>query len=382
MKYYRFKNKRTLRIIKFIDTVGYILSGVFPPAKINTTEIKKILLIRLDHIGDCILTTPAIRYLRKKFPDAHISMLVNTVSAEIIKSDPSINEFIMYDAFWFNRNKTVPILTKVREMFVLIKKLRKKRFDLAIDFRGDIRNIFLAFLSGIKFKIGFGIGGAGFLLSKETEYSRDVHEVEKNVNIIKDLFPGEISGMNLQPVLYIPEESVNSAASKFLGMNGINNDDFLVGIHPGAGFQAKLWEEKKWAEVADKLIEQYNAKIIITGSKAERKMMERISESMKGKSVIASNLNLTELSDIIRRYKLLVSVDSVAIHIASALKVPVVVIMSATNRKKEWCPVGTKSIVIQKDVNCKLCELEECKNHICMSSVSPAEVIRSTQQLL
>lgn len=382
MKYYRFKNKKTLLLIKFIDSVALIFDKIFPQRDIDMAKVKKILIIRLDHIGDCILTTPAIRYLRKKTPQSHISILVNPISAEIIKNDPDINEIIIFDAFWFKRPK-VNTIGAIKDTYKLIKKLREEKFDLAVDFRGDIRNIFLVFLSAVKFRIGYEIGGGGFLLSKKVKYFKNIHEVEKNINIVKSLFPDDLSEVNLEPVLYVTKED-EYPVDKILKKNQIKNDDFLIGIHPGAGTKAKLWDEKKWAEVADRIIELYNAKVIITGNCEEKDMLQRISEHMKAKPVIVSDLTLGELSALIKQYRLLISVDSAPIHIAYSLKVPVVAIMSATNKASEWGPrpTQTKNIVIQKDVPCKCCELEECYNHICMSLITSNEVLEKVQNFV
>lgn len=400
-RYYRFKNPKTLFFIKFIDAIGYILKRLISLKHrifndLGQSQLLNILIIRLDHIGDCILTTPAIKYLRKKFPDAHISILVNPVSVEIIKNNPDIDEYIIYDALWFKRSVSArPLRNSIAfgNIFNLIKKLKKEKFDLAVDFRGDIRNIFLAFLSGIKKRVGYGIGGGGFLLTKEVEYIRGIHEVEKNINIAEgSLFGNESFRISLQPlrdlrpILYVTREDEESI-SKFLEENsikkaeGLVEEDFLIGIHPGTGTQSKLWEEDKWSKLADRLIELYNAKVIITGSLEEKDMLTEISKNMKNKPVLTYNLSLSQLSALIKRYKFLVSVDSAPMHIASAFAIPVVAIMSATNKKEEWGPIGEKNVIIQKDVPCKSCELEECSNHICMSLITPEEVIESISHL-
>lgn len=400
-RYYRFKNTKTLFLIKFIDAIGYILKRLISLKNrifnnLGESQLLNILIIRLDHIGDCILTTPAIKYLRKKFPDAHISILVNSVSVEIIKNNPDIDEYIVYDALWFKRSASArPLRDSVAfgNIFNLIKKLKKEKFDLAVDFRGDIRNIFLAFLSGIKKRVGYGIGGGGFLLTKEVEYISGIHEVEKNINVAEgiadakgSLFNGEPSDIDLQPVLYLTKENEDAIDGFFKENNikkaeGLAEEDFLIGIHPGTGTQSKLWSEDKWSKLADRLIDLYNAKIIITGSLEEKGMLTEISKNMKNKPVLAYDLSLSQLSALIKRYKFLISVDSAPMHIASAFAIPVVAIMSAINKKEEWGPIGEKNVIIQKDVPCKSCELEECSNHICMSLITPEEVIESISHL-
>lgn len=373
---YRFKNKKTLFLIKIIDAIGNILSIFFKkkPLKIAAG---KILIVRLDHIGDVVLTLPAVHALKKYFPGKHITVLVNPLGYEIVKADPNIDDIIVYDAPWFKRGNSA----RKTAFWKIVKSIRKEKFDLAVDFRGDIRNIFLMFLSKIPARIGYAVGGGGFLLTHLYEYPKGQHEIEKNNYLVKSVFP-EILPVDLK--IYSSKED-DQFINGFFDKNNISTDDIIVGIHPGAGCASKLWSDKKFAEVADGIIDRFpSAKVILTGSQAEKPMLMEIIELMEHSAVSAEYLTIGRLISLMKFYKLLITVDSAPLHIASALNIPTVALFSGTNDVREWSPIGEKSVFIRKETDCSGCELEICteKNHECMKNITSSEVLNAVFQLL
>jgi ADP-heptose:LPS heptosyltransferase len=132
--------------------------------------IKSILLIRLDHLGDVLLTTPAVKSLKQRFPHARITMVVKEWAFEAIKNSPHIDEVVIFNPSWTIPGQEETKTAGVAGICKLVLRLRKEYFDLAIDFKGDPRNILIAYLSGARRRISYGIRGGGFLLTLPSEF--------------------------------------------------------------------------------------------------------------------------------------------------------------------------------------------------------------------
>ena len=146
-----------------VDVIGNILF-FWTKLKIFPKKVNKILVIRLDHIGDMIMTTPVFKTLKKNFPDAKIDVLSRSVAKPAIEENTNIHKIIEYNASWFARGE------KVDSFSGMAKKLRKEKYDLIFELKGDPRNIALAFCAG-GYRIGYGIRGFGFLLGQEGSWA-------------------------------------------------------------------------------------------------------------------------------------------------------------------------------------------------------------------
>ena len=155
----------------FFDFVGAWLTLPFrhPPA--NIESVKKILVIRLDQIGDVVMTRPALKAIQERFPQAEMDALVSSETAPLFSFIPGIHTVIVFKGGWFS----------------ILRLLRLRKYDLAIDFRGDLRNIALMAAAGIPHRLGYGITGGGFLLTHEGRFSRRLHQVELNLQLLSPL---------------------------------------------------------------------------------------------------------------------------------------------------------------------------------------------------
>jgi ADP-heptose:LPS heptosyltransferase len=151
------------RIVSIVDNFGKFIFEKKGGERSKT--INSILLIRLDHLGDVLLTTPAIKSLKQQFPDAQVTMVIKEWSFEVIRNNPHIDKIITFNPYWTISSEEGTEIESVVGMYRLIRMLRKERFDLAIDFKGDPRNILIAYLSGARRRISYGIRGGGFLLT-------------------------------------------------------------------------------------------------------------------------------------------------------------------------------------------------------------------------
>ncbi len=304
-----------------IDTIGYVFFFWLKFRKLG--EPKRILLIRLEHVGDVLMTTPAIRALRKRFPKAGIDVLVRDFTAPILQKNKNVSNVIVWNAPWLSSLGKRESWASVKQM---IRKLKKNRYDVAIDFHGDPRNILFASMVA-KYRVGFGCRGFGFLLNKTVPYKN--HVIDRNLALAKAL--GAISSDRTM------ELALTSSDEKFAesAIKGISKP---VIISPGSGKKEKNWLEERWAEVADRLIEEKGATIVLTGSRGETEMVKSLQNKISHPEKVLNlcgKTSLFQLAAVIKHSKLLLSPDSGPVHIARAMNTPLLELCFVDD-PKEW----------------------------------------------
>jgi len=178
------------------------------------------------------------------------------------------------------------------------------------------------------------------------------------------------------------DESDTRKVNEFLKDNGVLDSDLLIGINPGGYRPSRRWDWEKFAQACEILVKKYKAKIIITGSKLEINLAKRIENKMAAKPIDSTGeLSLTQLSALISRCNLYISNDSGPMHIANALKTPLVAIIGAGMRKiypyqKDNC------VIVKKEVECSPCYKFRCKDMRCLNIITVDEVIRAGEFLL
>ncbi len=291
-----------------IDTAGYAAAWWLKLRRMP--EPKKILCIRIDHIGDVLLTTPAFRALRKRFPKARIDVLVRSFSKDILTGNKNVDRILTFDFPWLGLHGKTASRAETKRF---IERLRKEDYDVAIDFHADPRNILLA-AKVAKYRVGYGIRGLGFLLNKVAQFRRG-HQIQHNLDLVRALGADSSAKMEL---------SIPAAATKRAHAM-LKNAKNVVGITPATGRKPKYWLNDRWAAVADALVEKYGVKIALTGGKGDQKDIDAIIAQMQHTDAIinlAGKTSLKELGAVIKQYKLFVSPDTGPAHMARALNVP------------------------------------------------------------
>lgn len=305
-----------------IDVIGTIL--FFWLKLVPFREPKRILLIRLEHVGDVLLTTPAFRALRKRFPKARIDVLVRDFTAEIAKKNPHVDNVIVWNAPWLSNLGTKSPRSETKRV---IAALRKNKYDLAIDFHGDPRNILLA-RKVARYTVGFGCRGFGFLINKKVPYGHG-HVIDRNLSLARAL-GASVSNKAMELPL--------TAADETFAANALKGVIKAVCIAPGSGREEKNWIPEHWAAVADALIEKNNATVVFTGSKRDAAIVQDIVSAMKhaNKTInLCGKTTLTQLAAVLKRCALVLSPDSGAMHIARAMKTPLIGLFTIENNR-EW----------------------------------------------
>ena len=385
---YKFVNKKDRVIVFFADIIGFVLwtiFHIFTPWKILgknqlPTQSDKILLIRADYIGDVLLTTHTLKAIRKRFPASHISFLVSSKSREILEGNPYIDNIITYDPPWFFK-KT--LMRALREYFTILSLIRKQRFDLAADFRGDVRNILLLMVfGGIPARVSFAASGGWYLLTSIVRYETSLHEAKYHSTIAEAL--GARIDKEVLPEIFI-EGNDRAFVDNFFKAHDIKSDDMLVVIHPGARKSVRQWPEERYAEVGRYLITEYGAKIILTGSRDEVPLIKRIKTLMNNEAAVigATELNsLKQLTALFERCRLYIGVSSGASHLAGTAHLPSVLLFGPESIS-QWYPLGNKYFIVKKDFPCCPCNQKRCHvSENCIMSIKVEDVIHGIHILL
>lgn len=348
-------------------------------------DIKKILVINLRHIGDVLLTIPAVRAVKETFPSACIKVLVNSGTEDALKGDPLIDEIIVLDRSMLKQS----LFKRMRYEIDFIKRIREGHFDMAIDFTSGDRAAIISFLSGARYRLAGdpgkkGIFGKRYLYTHLAKGIGNCHKVIRNLNIVRQF---GINTDNYSVDFFIPEDA-DAFVKKLLMENNIYKGDKIVHIHPTSRWLFKCWKDEYMAEVIRRLIEQ-GIKVIITSSPDERE----IKKTKKILSLIPNPQSITpavidlcgkttikELAAVSKASDLFFGVDTAPMHIAAAVGTPVIALFGAG--EKHWGPWGDGNIVISKKTgNRKEMSREEYirKN---LEQIIPDDVIKEINRLL
>lgn len=380
----RSNNKIIPSIIVFLNgVIGYPFSlfRSLTKSTIKTSEPERILVVRADRIGDMILTTPIFKPLKERYPLAHITCLASTLSSQLIERNPYIDSIIKYDPPWFDRPEKNKL---IRDYLNILRLLRTQKFNMAIDLRGNIFNFFfLMFLAGIRQRVSFDAAFGAFLLTHTVPFIRGKHETDYFFDIVKAL--GGKPEPEPQPVLILAEGE-RKYAEKFFYSQNITQDDVIIALHPGAGENRifKRWPEDRYCELGKVLVKRFNAKIIITGSKAEIDLASRIRNQIGENAILAAGeiCHLKHLAAVLKKCYVCIGTSTGTIHVAAAMGTPVIVLCGPEDPRR-WRPLGNNHILIEKEVPCRPCREGTCPyDGRCLKLISPKCVLEVIEPLL
>ena len=320
--------------------------------------IRRILFIRLDRVGDVVLSTPAIEALKKSYPHSEITVLLRPQTAALLENNPHVDRCVVLDPG-----------AGPAERYRVLRDLRQQRFDLAVDPCVDwtLSSALIAWLSGARFRIGYPCGGREAFFTAIAEHP-DSHTHMADV-ILGTLAPLGIDRSKPQPRLYLTEEERNRAACWLAERTGGVKP--LIGIHPGAFYAAQRWLPEHFAVLADRL--QRNFDVILFGGPADEELVQRIQSRMPGKALKVVTPDIRWFAALLSSCRLLVCNNSGPLHVASALGIPTVSFMGPTV-KELWSPRGDKNAVLRiDDLPCIGCNRGVCPTGSldCMRLITP-----------
>ena len=343
--------------------------------KIKSSAIKQILIRSTNWVGDAIITTPAIRAIRKNFSAAEITILAKPWVGPVFHNNPDIDHLMIYDAASRHRKW----LGKLR----LSKELRKKRFDLAILLQNAFEAAFLTFLAGIPNRIGYNTDGRKILLTHGAALEPALESAHQIDYYLKLLASAGLKLHGRQLTLILTDEE-RYQAKRILKQYGISSYDPLIGINPGAKFgTAKRWLPERYAALCNKLQKACRAQIVIFGGPGEETLGNQISAGIEKPCVnLCGRTRLREAMALIERCQLFITNDSGLMHVAAALDIPQIAIFGPTDHIATG-PSNPNSHIVKWPTACSPCLKPECPtDHRCMREITVDTVFAVAEKLL
>lgn len=353
----------------------------------NTAQ--NILCIRLDTIGDVIMTAPALSVLKGSQPERHLTLMTSSAGAVVSPLLTAVDNLIVYDAPWLKA--TAPRVDSTPE-FAMIEQLRQANFDAAVIFTVYSQNplpaAFLCHLAGIPLRLAHCHENPYQLLTDwipDPEPKHSIrHEVQRQIDLVASIGCSSASelGSPDRSLLHIDPDALQRVQLRLLEL-GIHSGDRWVVIHPGATAASRRYPPEQFAVVAHRLVEDTGIHVVFTGTKPEAELVQAIQRQMQAPShTLVDCLDLIELVALLKLAPLLISNNTAPVHIASAIGTPVVDLYALTNL--QHTPWGVPHRVLFHDVPCRLCYKSICPegNHHCLSLVQPETVVQAALELL
>ncbi|MBF7997405.1 putative lipopolysaccharide heptosyltransferase III [Rahnella laticis] len=314
-------------------------------AKYAALTPRRILLIKLRHHGDMVLTTPVINRLHQHYPDAEIDVLLYKETRPILSEHPALTDIHVIDRSW----KKKGIRYQMQQELLLIKSIRARQYDLVINLADQWRSALLSMLSGAKVRLGFDfkkrrsvVWRVGHTHLVTTENHSELHTVEQNMSILSPL---GISTEDARTSMHY-SESDKAFCQQLLIKNQVTGG-YIV-IQPTSRWAFKCWDDDKFASVIDALGET-GLTVVMTASpdKEELEMVRKIQDLTHNPRVVsvAGQLSLTQLAAMIDGAKLFIGVDSAPMHMAAALNTPCVALFGPT-KMQHWRPWGNNNTTL------------------------------------
>lgn len=334
----------------------------------DLSNVRKILVVKLRHLGDVLLTGPVFTALKQALPSAQIDAYIYREAIPMLEGHPDIESLIGYDRGWKKRG----FFSRMGREIGILRQIRREGYDLIVNLTEGDRGIFAALASGAKICVGFAPKG-GWQKKVLTHIAKECptprHTVERNLDALRriGIFPSEEAR---ELFFHIPDSA--KGASEALAP--------YVLIHPTSRWRFKCWPVPKMRELVGKLLAEGKRVVLTSGpDPIERQMLQEIGEGMDVLN-LGGRVSLKELGALIDKAELLVSVDSVPFHIASALKRPVVALFGPTS-EVTWGPWrNPQAKIVSLKMSCRPCYLDGCggsKRSDCLESISVEAVLKA-----
>jgi lipopolysaccharide heptosyltransferase II len=363
----------------------------YSPLRPDSFRPERILVIRLDLIGDLVLSMVLVRVLRRTYPEAELDLISVPASAKVIEGDPDVTRLLGYDPNIWRRPKALFRRQNWRELRALLKTLRGREYDLAISVFGKWAAV-LAALSGAKRTLGFAREGFPGLMT-DGVLGRHWTPGEKKHEVDYCLELARAAGATVQeedryPRLYVQEQAAREI-EQILAAHNVQPGRPLIACHVSANNgQSKRWPVPYWATLLDRLMREAGAYIVLTGAPSDLPLIEKITARMREQPItLAGKTSLNQLAALFKRADLLISGDSGPMHMAGAVGTPLIAIHGPTDPALSG-PVSRHATILRSDIWCSPCyqarETADCRFFTtqCMKNILPAQVFAVAREKL
>ncbi|HWB31155.1 MAG TPA: glycosyltransferase family 9 protein [Vicinamibacterales bacterium] len=345
---------------------------------------RRVLLLRLERIGDLLMAIDAIRDARADWPDAQIDLAVGSWNEPIARLIPGVSNVLVADAPWLARGSAA----SWRRLVATARRWRARRYDLVVNFEPDIRSNLLAWLTGAPARVGYGTGGGGALLTEALAYEPSRH-VAVNARTLIAYAAGRVHEPDGHPrasaALTPPADAIARAADLLRHASRP-----LVGVHASGGRLSKQWHLDRFAAVARRLAAERGATIVLTGSPSDRSMVDEVAAALGGVTMIRADgaLDLPSLAALLDQLDVFITSDTGPMHLAAAMQTAVVALFGPSDPKR-YGPRAAVERIVRVDLPCSPCGQVRlppvrCRGHVpdCMDGIGVDVVVARALEIL
>jgi lipopolysaccharide heptosyltransferase II len=343
-----------------------------------------VLAVRLDALGDVLMTTPTFRALKESRPGRRLTLLTSPAGAAVARFVPEVDDVIVYDAPWMKA--TAPRRDSTPDR-ALADSLRARGFDGAVVFtvysQNPLPSAFLCYLADVPRRLAHCHENPYQLLTdwvKDPEPEQTVrHEVRRQLDLVAAV---GCTTTDERLSFRVPQDA-RERLLRLLDKIGLNRRAPWLVIHPGASAPSRRYSSESFARAAGALATEDGWQVVLTGSDGERELVERVRGAMGAPSwSLAGRLDLAELGALLELAPLLIANNTGPVHLAAAVGTPVVDLYALTN--PQHTPWGVPHRVLSHDVPCRYCYKSVCPegHNDCLSRVAPAAVVAAARELV
>ncbi len=422
---YRYSKLRWRVLVGVLDAIGAVLTAFYrklkPPRRVGAP--RRIVVVQLDHLGDAVLSSPLFPRLKQIYPEATIDVVASPSNHAVFEADPHVRRVHLAAKNWFERRRGGWALGSA--VWTLGRKLRTYQYDLGIDVRGDVLTVVTLAIAGIPRRLGWAMGGGGFLLTDIADWVPGRHEAKARMALLSvldrdrsALERGRATGDAIKMHVYVSDrdrsrilrrliqtwpgdsgsgsayESIDVRALKatFADGGGAGSSSAsgagvvkkrsrgagkLLVAHLGAGTSAKRWPIEHWRELIGRFLGD-GWRVVIVGGATELEGGYSL-DAHPSLADWTATLTVAESTALMEIADLFIGSDSGPAHLAAAAGVVSVILFSGTNRASQWRPWSRRSLIVRRPTPCGPCHQKNCPifNHPCMSFISPDRVYRA-----
>ena len=344
-----------------------------------------------------LFAVPAVRHFRRVWPAARLTMLCGPWAQTIAERNPYLDEVLTCQFPWFSRQPRKSLLEPYWLLREEAKRLRDRAFDLAIAMRFDHWwGAWLSYWAGIPYRLGYNMPEVAPFLTQAVPYARGRHEVLQNL-ALAEAATDTPANADQEHLEFSPTAEEVEMAQRLLDAAGVQSQDWLVCVHPGAGAPVKLWDNRAWAQAIQALMREYGLRVVLTGGPGEMDLVREL-ETLLAAALdssgparfinLAGRTSLGQLAAVMQRCRLVLGVDSGPMHLAVAVGVPTLHLFGPADVRL-FGPWGDpqRHLVVTSPLLCAPCNrmdynLGELNNHPCMREISVESVLAAARRLL
>jgi len=378
-------DRRERWAVGLADLVLGCLAAAFRPwpARRSNTAPQRVLVLRLERIGDLLMTFEALALLRASLPSATIDLVVGSWNEPLARTMEVADRVDPLDAPWLARDNPGTTWTR---LLAHAWGWRARRYDLVINLEPDIRSNVLVGLSGAPRRVGYYTGGGRAALTESAAYDPSIHTHENAMRLVGLAVPGAAPGPASAPRLRLPD----SARARAIALLEPARGSLCVGVHASGGRPVKQWHLGRFAEVATAIGLTHGATIVLTGTSHDATLVSEVQSALPA-AVRVLNLagtgDVLDLAAVLERLTVFITGDTGPMHLAAAVGTPVVAIFGPSEPVR-YAPWTASRRIVRIDLPCSPCNRirlppERCRGHVpdCLDGITTSQVLEAVREL-